>query len=140
MASLCVWYEKCTDIVWSRNFCFEFKLSHNTMEAIKNICCSKGDGTVDHRWFKKFYLGYKNLNDQARSSWPKIMDFKALVQTIETHLVNSTWRVSGKLGISHYSVNRYLHDLCKSICNCQIMPHSILKRYLKTFDSHWPNE
>ena len=25
----------------------KFKLTHNAMEAIKNICCAKGDGTID---------------------------------------------------------------------------------------------
>ncbi|CAI9734926.1 Hypothetical predicted protein [Octopus vulgaris] len=47
----------------------EFKLGHNAMEAIKNICCTKGEGAVDHstvtRSFKEFHLGCKNLNEQA---------------------------------------------------------------------------
>ena len=37
----------------------------------KNICCAKGNGTVDHntitRWFKKFCLACKNLDNQAVS-------------------------------------------------------------------------
>ena len=36
---------------------YEFKLGYNSAEAIKNICCVKGEGAVDisavTRWFKK---------------------------------------------------------------------------------------
>ena len=48
------------------------ELSPNAVKVTKNICCEKGDGTVDHsavtRCFKKFHLDCKNLNNQARSS------------------------------------------------------------------------
>ena len=57
-----------------------FELGHSTTKATKNICRAKCEGAVDHstvtRWFKKFCLGCKNLNDQARSSRPKTMDSK----------------------------------------------------------------
>ena len=43
-----------------------FKLGYNTEEAIKNICCAKGEGTFDHWRFKNFCLDCKNLNDQAK--------------------------------------------------------------------------
>ena len=60
----------------------------------------KGEGAVDHstvtRWFEKFCLGYKNLDDQAMPSRPKTIDFKAVFQTIETNLASSAWRVSGE--------------------------------------------
>ena len=26
---------------------YKFKLGHNTVEATKNICCAKGEGTFD---------------------------------------------------------------------------------------------
>ena len=49
---------------------YEFEQDHNSMEATKNICCAKEKGPVNYssviRWFKKFHLGCKNLNDQAR--------------------------------------------------------------------------
>ena len=48
---------------------YKYKLSHNTMEATKNICCAKGEEVVDHstvtRWWNKFCSGCKNCNDQA---------------------------------------------------------------------------
>ena len=28
---------------------YEIKLNHNTEEAIKNICCAKNKGAVDHK-------------------------------------------------------------------------------------------
>ena len=49
-----------------------------TAERNKNTCYEKDEGSVDHstvtRWFKKFHSGCKNLDDQARSDRPKIMD------------------------------------------------------------------
>ena len=55
-----------------------FKLSHNIVEATKDVCCAKSLGTVDQsivtRWLKKFCMVHKNLNDQARSSRPKNVD------------------------------------------------------------------
>ena len=49
---------------------YEFELGHNATEANKNICCTKGEGAVDHstvtRLFKKFHSGGKNLNNQAK--------------------------------------------------------------------------
>ena len=56
------------------------------MEETKNICCEKGEGTVDHssvtRCFKKFYSAGKKLDYQTRSGRPKIVDSKAVLQAI----------------------------------------------------------
>ena len=53
---------------------YEFELDHNAMEATKNICRTKADGTVDHsivtRWFNKFHSSCKNCDDQASSARP----------------------------------------------------------------------
>ena len=66
----------------------EFKLGRNATKATKSICCAKDEGVIDHsiltKWFKKFCSGYKNLNKQERSGRPKTMDFKAVLQAIET--------------------------------------------------------
>ena len=65
-------------------------MGHNTVEATKNICCTKYEGTVDQsritRWFKKFCLDWKNLNYQTRSGKPKNMDSKAMLEAIEVNL------------------------------------------------------
>ena len=54
---------------------YKFELGHNTAEA--------AESTVDHnsvtRWFKKFGLGCKNLNDQTRSGRPKSIDSKVMI-------------------------------------------------------------
>ena len=47
---------------------YEFELSHNTSEAIKNISIVKGRGTISHH---TVMTEGKNLYDQARSSRPK---------------------------------------------------------------------
>ena len=60
---------------------YEFKLVYNVMEA--NV---KGEGandnSVETRYFKTFFSVYKNLDDQLRSVWPKIMDYEAMLQAI----------------------------------------------------------
>ena len=65
---------------------YNFELGHNTGEAIKNICCERGKGAVDHRtvtkWLKKFHLDCKNLNDQARLKRSKNMDSEAVIQRV----------------------------------------------------------
>ena len=49
---------------------YEFELNHNAAEATKNICCAKGEGTVDNntviKYMKKFYLDCKDLDDPLR--------------------------------------------------------------------------
>ena len=55
------------------------------MKATKNICCAKSEGAADHstitKWFKKFHLEHKNLNNQARLDSLKSMNSKAMLQT-----------------------------------------------------------
>ena len=80
---------------------YEFELGSNTVEASKNICCTKGKGSVDHstvtRCFKKFQSVYKNLHNQVKSARPKTMDSEAMLLAIEANPLSSTWRVSGEL-------------------------------------------
>ena len=62
---------------------YEFELDHNAVKATKNICCARGEDIVDHsrvtRWFKKFSLGYKNLDNQVRSGRSKTVDSKIML-------------------------------------------------------------
>ena len=65
------------------------------MEVTKNICCTKGKVTVNHstvnRWFKKFSLGSKNLNDQTRWGTPKPIESEAMLQAKEVNLAIIKW-------------------------------------------------
>ena len=60
---------------------------------------------IDHktvtRRFKKFFLGYKNLNleNQIKLSRSNSLDSEAVPQIIEANLARNPWRVSGKLGM-----------------------------------------
>ena len=70
---------------------YKFQLDHDTMEATKNICYTKDNGTVNYftitRLFKKFCWGCKNLNNQSK------LDCETVLQAIEANLANSTQRV-----------------------------------------------
>ena len=51
---------------------YRCKLGHNTAKAIKDICCTKVERTVDHstvtRLFKKFCSGYKKKKKRKKKS------------------------------------------------------------------------
>ena len=120
-ASPHMWFDSCTDEHLrssnSGTYALQVEQGHNAMEVTKNICCTKGEDVVDHctvsRWFKKFYSGCKNLNNQTTSGTPKTM-----VSKTETNLVNSPQRLSGELCISQSQMACYLHHFSKSIHSC----------------------
>ena len=59
------------------------------MKTTKNIFWVKDEDAINHntvtRWFKKFHSGYKDLDDQTRLGKLKVMNFKAIVQAVETN-------------------------------------------------------
>ena len=117
---------------------YGIELGHNTAaEETKNICRTKGEGALDHnpvtRQFKKFRSSCKNPNNQARSCWPKSVDYEAMHQADVIDPASSTWRVSGELGIPQPSVVHYFRDLSKSTRSCRIVPH-VQPKYCKSFD------
>ena len=107
---------------------YKSELGHKAAEATKHISCTKCEGAVDHRWFKKFCSGCKIFNDQARSGRPKTMDSKSVLQAIVTNPVSSSKRVPGKFGISQSSV---VHHLCEWSVKLSL----ILPKYYRTFES-----
>ena len=83
----------CNGLIWKLIF-YKFELGHNVTEAIKTLCCAKGESKVDNstvvRWLEKFGKNGNNLNDQAKSGKPKTMDSKAVHQTIEANPASRT--------------------------------------------------
>ena len=61
----------------------------------------------------QFCSGCKNLNNQAMSDGPKILDTKAFISALEANLASSSRRVSGKLVFSLSSLVYHLYGLCK---------------------------
>ena len=105
---------------WTYNVVYirilNFMSSNRTIilwEQPKTFFCTKGEGTVDprivKRWFKKFQLGCKKLDDQVRSSRPKTIDFEPVFQAV--NLMSSTWRVSGEFCIPQSSMVYHLHSI-----------------------------
>ena len=92
---------------------YQFKLDHNATEATKNIFCVKVKGAVDYstvnKWFKKFCLGCKYLDEQARAGTLKSLDSEVMLKSIKAELASSTQRVSGELGISQSSEIHHLY-------------------------------
>ena len=65
---------------------YKLKLSHNTTEETKNICFVKVNSSLVTRWFKKFSLVCKNLNNQAKSNRFKTMDSEIVFQATEANM------------------------------------------------------
>ena len=85
--------EREKSLIWELRL-YKFNLDHNAADAIKNICCEKGEGAVDYSTVSRLL---KNLNDQARSD-----KSEAMLQAIVADLASSTWRVTEELKISVY--------------------------------------
>ena len=77
---------------------YKFNLGYSATKATKNISCIKAEGTVDHgtvtKWFKKFHLGCKNLDNQARSDKSKTVNSEAVPRAMKVNPVSRTHRVS----------------------------------------------
>ena len=75
-------------LIW-KLMLYEFKMDHNAAEAAENICCVKSESTIGYdtmnRWFKKFCLGYKNLNNQERSELLNWASFCQNIAKVLTH-------------------------------------------------------
>ena len=106
----------------------------------RRICCAKNESTVHNskvnRWFKKFCLACKHLDNQVSSGRPKTMDSLAMLYAIETNLASGTWRVSGEFHISQSSIVYHLCNLSSSIWRCQIMIH-VIKILQNFYSSFW---
>ena len=76
---------------------YESELASNAVDATKNICSAKSEGTVYPntvtRWINKFSWSYQNLYVQVSLGGPKIEDSKGLLQAREANLVSRTQRV-----------------------------------------------
>ena len=92
--------------------------SYDHCRSNQNIFCLKGESAVDQstisRWFEKFSSGCKTFDNQARSSRPKRVDSKPMLQVIKANLMNRNQRVSGEFGISQSTVDSHLRNFRKN--------------------------
>ena len=113
--SLCDLINVQHSLIWELMF-NEFQLGHNTVEANKNICCVKGEDTIDHitatRGFKKFSSGCKNFDDQLNQVGSKTVDSEAMFQAIKANQVSSIQKVSDEQSsvLHHLSLDRNIQS------------------------------
>ena len=62
---------------------YEFKLDHNSTKGIFFMWKVKTQLITVTRWFTKFHLGCKNLNEQAKSVRFKTVDIGVMLQVIQ---------------------------------------------------------
>ena len=116
------------NLIWEVAF-YECKLDHNAaVETTKNICCVKGEGSVDHnnQMVQKILLGLQEPQQSGKVR-PKNIDSEAVFY------VKKANSKSIKLGISQSRMIYHLHNIGKSNQNCQIVPH-----VTKIFQNFWP--
>ena len=109
---------------------YEFKLSHNAVETTKNICCVKGEGTVDPaQMVQEISL---RLKERWRSSKGKAKSvlFEVVLQAIDENPACGTWRISGDLSASHTLL---WFVTAKTSVAAKLCP--TLLKYCNTFDS-----
>ena len=113
---------------------YEFKLGGSNLKYF----WVKNNGAVDQstvtRWFKKFYSGCKNLDDQERSGKSKIVDSGAMLQAIEANQVSCTESIRR----ARHSTNQCGSSpswFWQSIRNCRIVSHvtKILQKFCNFF-------
>ena len=136
MASLCMWFEshigEHATLIWEL---YKFEWGHNTIKATKNICCTKGEGTVDYntviRWFKKSYSDGKNLDNQGSSGRLKTgfqscaLSHRGKFYKSPSSMLLVTFKTSAKafrvaeLSITYYQNSAKLLPLpCVCVCVC----------------------
>ena len=97
-------------------------------QATQNICCAKGESTVDHStiiwWFKNFawVARISTIRQSQQGLKPLILRW-GRAPNHKGKPASSTLRVSGELGVLQSSVFRHIYDICKSIKSCRTMPH-----------------
>ena len=115
---------------------YVFKLGCNTTKATENTFWAKGEGAVDYntvtRWFKKFYLGCKNLDDQTRSGMSITVYSEVILQAIKASLTSSTLRILTNLAFHStmwFVTFTTLAKIFRAAKSCLMLP-----QYCKTFD------
>ena len=113
---------------------YEIELGHNVTKATKNICCMKDEGAVDHstvnRWFKKFCLGCKKIDDRAKSVRSKNVDSEPLLRQIRWVALREYQANS----VSHGPV-RFVTYMISAKASGAAELCLTLWKYCKTFDS-----
>ena len=68
----CTYNSKATQMK-GRLMLYAFELIHNTMEAAKNVCHVRGEGTVNHSnlMVQEIFFSWQDLDDQVRLGRPK---------------------------------------------------------------------
>ena len=130
---------------------YKFELHYKAAEAIKNIWCAKGDGTVGHstvtKWLKNLCSGCKNLDDHLTLSGSKSVDSEAVLQAKsgEKHLENikrarhltiqcCSWPLQKRPLIPD---NVYFHALSVSMVMYVYTAYTLTKRIKKMLDCNY---
>lgn len=116
-------------------FFYEFKLNHDTIEAVRNINKAYVDNTVKdwtlQRWFKKFWSADMNLeNEQYGHSAPLLWN-NELQTLVDCDPCQTVKDMTEQLGIHFLSALCHLHALGKAKKLDEWVPHKLAEQNLK---------
>ena len=111
-----------------------FELCHISAKETKNISCVKGEGAIERniitRRCKKILL--RLLDDQAKSSRLKTVNFEAVLHPVAANPASTTRRVSGEYGILRSRVmTKILQNYWFILLKSQNFWFTLLKRQKK---------
>lgn len=111
--------------------CLLYEYKHGTKAAVaaQKICTAFGDDVVSDRtaqkWFKKFSSGDFNLNDEARSGRPKIINNEDLQQVVEANSSTTCLELAERFNVSDETIRLHLHQLGKTWKLSKWVPHEL---------------
>ena len=101
--------------IWELKLC-QFEFAIRRLKQQKTFVEQNLKAQLITRCFKKFHLGWQNLNDQARSGRSKRVGPEAELYSIVANPESSIRRVSGERGVVYH-----FRDIDKSTRSCWIV-------------------
>ena len=134
IALLCMWFKNRTDEHVTLSNSGKSSNRSIIQEKQRKIFVAQKVKIAVMKWFKKFCLNCKKLNNKVTSGRPKTKDFEIVLQVIEANLASSTWQ---SIRWAQYPTFQ-----CGSSCSWFWQKASgaaklclVLLKYCKTFDS-----
>ena len=121
-------------------FLFEFKMDFKAVETTGKINNAFGPGTANEHtvqwWFKKFYRGDENLEDEQCSGRPSEVCNNQLRPIVKADALTTTWEVAEELNIHHSMVVQFLKQTEKVKYLNKWMPHKLMTKKIIALKCH----
>ena len=111
------------------------KKGFNASATSREINDVESYGTVNtvaaQKLFKSFQKYDTNLYSKMKSKRPLLVNEETLLELVKKGLKSSTRRLSAKLDLSKFNIDRHLHELGLQITCCRQIPHELTAAHQK---------